>query len=128
MDEPLAALHLKIFKMCPEIVEVGSGDVFILIPTLRVSSKDKGRASNFLAFLNIYHTLYKGTIAEKSIFWNVVCFFFFFFSSRDLCIFLTWLKLSGIGCTSQIALRRLFSGIYFSGKHARGFSFKLILI
>ena len=80
---------------------------------LRISSSDNGAASDFLAFSNFNHTLDKGTITERVIFCifpsissiakELLLFFPLNRSFKNSSIFLTWFKLFGTGCTSQIA-------------------------
>ena len=91
---------------------------------LRTSSRDKGGASDFLAFSNFNHTLDKGPITETGLFCifprissiakGLFLFFSFNRSFKNSFIFLTWFKLFGMGCTSQIVSWSPFSGMYFS--------------
>ena len=91
---------------------------------LRISSRDKGGASDVFAFSNFNHTFDKIPITERVLF----CIFprissiakelFIFFSLnssfKNPSIFFTWFKLFGTRCTLHIASWILFSGMYFS--------------
>ena len=91
---------------------------------LKILSRDKGGASDFLAFSNFNHTLDRGPITGRALFCifprisliakELFLFFSFYRSFKNSSIFLTWFKLFVTGCTLQIAPWRLFPGIYFS--------------